>query len=375
MRAYASAATLACFILAGSLQAQPPAAPRAAGPKPNMSTDPLLRGFEFRSIGPAVMMGRVDDIQGSEKDPMLLYVGFATGGLWKSTDGGNHWKSQFDNMAERIHRRHRHRAFGSECGLRRHGRSQQPPELVHRRRRVGHHRRRQDLEPSRPGRHAVHRPHRGRPDQSEDRVRRGDGPPVRTESRSAACTSRPTAARPGRSPSTSIPIPGFNDVAIDPSNPKILYASSFQRRRTWWGYNGGGPGSALWKSTDGGDTWTKLEGPGWPKPKDGIYGRIAISIFRAQAQHHLRAGGSGRERRHRRRHHRGRRPGASGGRGGAAWRIRRTSRRSGGGHSRSGGCGGGGGGGGGGRGSALARRIRMAAACSAPTMAARPGPS
>ncbi len=45
------------------------------------------------------MMGRVDDIQGSEKDPMTIYVGFATGGLWKSTDGGEHWKSQFDNMA------------------------------------------------------------------------------------------------------------------------------------------------------------------------------------------------------------------------------------------------------------------------------------
>ena len=68
-------------------------------PPPNASTDPLLRGFTFRSIGPAVMMGRVDDIQGSEKDPMLLYVGFATGGLWKSTDGGLYWHSMFDNMA------------------------------------------------------------------------------------------------------------------------------------------------------------------------------------------------------------------------------------------------------------------------------------
>src|SRR5580658_1746848 len=69
-----------------------------AAPPPNASTDPLLRGFQFRSIGPAVMMGRVDDIQGSEKDPMIIYLGFATGGLWKSTDGGNHWRSQFDPM-------------------------------------------------------------------------------------------------------------------------------------------------------------------------------------------------------------------------------------------------------------------------------------
>src|SRR5437588_10670250 len=71
---------------------QPPA------PPPNASTDPLLRGFEFRSIGPATMMGRVDDIAGSEKDPMIVYIGFATGGLWKSTHGGNHWKAQVDNM-------------------------------------------------------------------------------------------------------------------------------------------------------------------------------------------------------------------------------------------------------------------------------------
>src|SRR5437764_7680750 len=45
------------------------------GPPPNASTDPVLRGFEFRSIGPATMMGRVDDIQGSENDPMTIYLG------------------------------------------------------------------------------------------------------------------------------------------------------------------------------------------------------------------------------------------------------------------------------------------------------------
>src|ERR1700680_1675754 len=86
-----------CLGIAGFIWAQAPPA-RPAAPKPNESTDPLLRGFEFRSIGPAVMMGRLDDIQGSEKDPMILYIGFATGGVWKSTDGGNHWHSQFDNM-------------------------------------------------------------------------------------------------------------------------------------------------------------------------------------------------------------------------------------------------------------------------------------
>src|SRR5579875_2726893 len=88
---------LASVLVSTALLAEaPPLRPPA--PKINMSTDPVLKPFEFRSIGPAVMMGRLDDIQGSEKDPMLLYIGFATGGLWKSTDGGNHWRSQFDTM-------------------------------------------------------------------------------------------------------------------------------------------------------------------------------------------------------------------------------------------------------------------------------------
>ena len=111
-------------------------------PKINMSTDPLLAPFAFRSIGPAVMMGRLDDIQGTEKDPYLLYIGFATGGLYKSTDMGNHWKSMFDTAENEsigaigiapVKPRHR---------LRRPRRSQQPPVLLHRRRHVEDHRRR-----------------------------------------------------------------------------------------------------------------------------------------------------------------------------------------------------------------------------------------
>src|SRR5579862_1924236 len=43
---------------------------------------------------------------------------------------------------------------------------------------------------------------------------------------------------------------GFTDVALDPSDPKVVYAASYQRQRTWTGFNGGGPGTGLWKSTD-----------------------------------------------------------------------------------------------------------------------------
>ena len=64
---------------------------------------------------------------------------------------------------------------------------------------------------------------------------------------------------------------------MDPPNSRVLYASTYQRRRTACCMNGGGPGSGIWKSTDGGDTWTRLKGNGLP---DGPLGRIAIDVYR-----------------------------------------------------------------------------------------------
>ncbi len=55
---------------------------------------------------------------------------------------------------------------------------------------------------------------------------------------------------------------GASDVCFHPSNPRILFAGLWQTRRTPWGMTSGGPGSGLYVSRDGGDTWKKLEGEG-----------------------------------------------------------------------------------------------------------------
>lgn len=68
---------------------------------------------------------------------------------------------------------------------------------------------------------------------------------------------------------------GATDLVIDPANPQVLYAATYQRQRRTWGFNGGGPGSGIHKSTDGGATWTKLSN-GLPK---GEMGRIGLSIY------------------------------------------------------------------------------------------------
>src|SRR6185295_15870809 len=70
---------------------------------------------------------------------------------------------------------------------------------------------------------------------------------------------------------------GFVDVAMDPESPDTLYAASYQRRRTPFGYNGGGAGSALWKTVDGGATWKKLTSG---LPGEGGVGRIGLAVDR-----------------------------------------------------------------------------------------------
>ncbi len=70
---------------------------------------------------------------------------------------------------------------------------------------------------------------------------------------------------------------GAVDLAMDPTNPRILYATFWKVKRTPWSLESGGVGSGLWKSTDGGDTWEELTGnPGLPKPPIGISG-ITVS--------------------------------------------------------------------------------------------------
>jgi len=68
---------------------------------------------------------------------------------------------------------------------------------------------------------------------------------------------------------------GAIDVQFDPSNPNILFAALWQARRTPWSLDSGGPGSGLYRSSDGGTTWKELNGHGLP---DGILGRIGVTV-------------------------------------------------------------------------------------------------
>jgi photosystem II stability/assembly factor-like uncharacterized protein/DNA-binding FrmR family transcriptional regulator len=68
---------------------------------------------------------------------------------------------------------------------------------------------------------------------------------------------------------------GGIDLVFDPNNPHILFAALWEAQRTPWGLTSGGPGSGLYRSSDDGATWKRLEGHGLPS---GVLGRIGVSV-------------------------------------------------------------------------------------------------
>jgi photosystem II stability/assembly factor-like uncharacterized protein len=72
---------------------------------------------------------------------------------------------------------------------------------------------------------------------------------------------------------------GAVDLAMDPTNPRVLYAAFWQAVRRPWSMESGGPGSALYKSTDGGDTWSKLADENLPKKS--VWGRMGVTVSAA----------------------------------------------------------------------------------------------
>jgi photosystem II stability/assembly factor-like uncharacterized protein len=267
-------------LLAQAPAQPPPAQPAPALPKPiNPTNDPVLDPFVWRSIGPANMGGRVDDIAVVESDPSIIYVGYATGGIWKTKNNGTTWTPIFDEypvssigdiaiapsnpdviyVGTGEPNNRQSSSFGA--GIFKSVNAGKTFEYVGLK------------ETQSIGRVVVHPKdpnivyvaavgHLFGPNAERGLFKTMDGGKTWTNTNFIDNDT------------------GFTDVAMDPSNPNVLYAASYQRRRVPWGFNGAGPGSALWKTADGGKKWTKLTGNGLPD--NPIIGRIGIDIARSR---------------------------------------------------------------------------------------------
>jgi photosystem II stability/assembly factor-like uncharacterized protein len=239
----------------------------------------LLKSFSWRAIGPANLGGRVDDVEAVVSNPAIVYVGAATSGVWKTENNGITWTPVFDGQSNL--------SIG-DIAI-----APSNPNVVWVG--TGEANTRQSTS------------YGGGIFKSTDAGKTwafmglGDSghigriliDPRNPDIVYVAAAGDVFKAHPERglyktldggktwTLSKSIdPDTGFIELAMDPSNPNVLVGASYQRRRTAWGFNGGGPGSALWKTTDAGKTWRKIEAGGLPPY--GKWGRVGLDFSRSQ---------------------------------------------------------------------------------------------
>ena len=248
----------------------------AQSPAPAAAVDPVLyAGMQFRSVGPA-RGGRSIAAGGSDQRPNEYWFGATGGGAWKTTDGGTTWAPMTDGKI----------AMSSVGAV---GVCQSNPDVVY----IG-------------GGEAAFR---GNIIQGNGIYRTTDGGtswthlgltdsqavarlrvhPTDCDTVHAAVLGQTYNEHPERGVFKSTDggkswkktlfrdaRSGAVDLSVDPQNPKVMFASLWEAFRTPWSMSSGGPGSGLFKSSDGGDSWTEItRNPGLPA---GLWGKVGVAI-------------------------------------------------------------------------------------------------
>jgi photosystem II stability/assembly factor-like uncharacterized protein len=228
-------------------------------------------GLEARSIGPATMSGRVSAVDAAMSDRLTIYVGAASGGLWKSDDGGVKFKSIFDKHnpsigAVRIDPTNAKTVWvgTGEPWMRN---SVSVGDGVYKSTDGGDNWTKLGLEGTEHIVRIVIDP------KAPDTVFVcATGTPYRDSAERGVFRTK-DGGRTWERTLFVAPNTGCSDLSMDPANSQILVAGLWQFRRQPDFFTSGGPGSGIFKSTDGGSTWRKIS-TGLP---EGDLGRIALS--------------------------------------------------------------------------------------------------
>lgn len=252
----------------------PTGAQQSDTPVLNATDNPLLSPFRWRSIGPVGQGGRVDDIEVDPNDFRVYYVGFATGGIWKTTNNGTTFKPVFDSYETHsigdmaiapsrssvlyVGTGEPNNRQSSSFGAGMYKSTDGGETFTH----IGL------RETQTIARVVVH--------------------PTNPDIVWVAAVGRLFGPNPERGVFKSTDggatwqhvlkvdeNTGATELVMDPSDPNTLFAATYQRRRTACCFVGGGPGSGIWRSDDGGATWSKVTGGGLP---EGTKGRIALAM-------------------------------------------------------------------------------------------------
>lgn len=247
--------------------------------KANPATSPVMydsvfTGIKFRNIGPAFMSGRICDVAIHPTNQNTFYVAVASGGVWKTVNEGTTWTPVFDDQKSysigcvTVDTKNPHIVWvgtGENVG----GRHMGYGDGIYRSDDDGAHWKNMGLKNSEHISRIITHPN------NSDIVWVAVQGPMWNKGGDRGLYKTIDGGKTWKKTLGDNEWVGVTEIVIDPTNPDQLYAATWQRHRTVAAYIGGGPGSGLYRTSDGGETWTKLTA-GLPTSNMGKIG-LAIS--------------------------------------------------------------------------------------------------
>ncbi len=271
---------LSIVVFEATAQVKPtPAAERMKGLERRAALEKksTVNNIKFRNIGPTVMSGRVDDVDVNPEDPTEFYVAYATGGLWHTTNNGQSFKPVFDSAdvisIGDIAVDWRSRTIWIGTGEVNSSRSSYAGTGVYKSSDGGktwqykglpesHHIGKVQLHPTDPNTAWVAiLGHLYSPNKERGVFKTTDG----------GTTWQQTLSIDENT--------GVVDLDVNPINPNEVYAAAWYRTRSAWNFEEAGRSSGIYKSTDGGSTWSLASGAGSGFPVGNFLGRIGLAVY------------------------------------------------------------------------------------------------
>jgi len=238
-----------------------------------------ISGLKWRNVGPALTSGRISDFAFNPDNPFEYYVATSSGGVWKTVNSGVTYEPIFDSQGSYsigciTMDPNNHNVIWVGTGENNNQRSVAYGDGVYKSTDGGRSWQHMGLKNSEHiGKIIVH------PENSDVVYVAAIGP-LWSKGGDRGLYKTEDGGKTWTSVIEVDEHTGVNDVVMDPRDPDVLYASTHQRRRHVYSYVGGGPGSGLHKSEDGGATWTKIQ-KGLPNEE---LGRIGLAISPANPE-------------------------------------------------------------------------------------------